>query len=188
MTTDLFEQIVLDWLAAARHPRFNRPYTELVYQPMRELIQYLRSNDFQVYVVSGGGIEFMRPRVERIYGVPRAQVIGSSIKTVLAEQRGDPVLLRQPEVDSVDDGPRQAHRHPQIYRPPPHRRLRKLRRRSGDAEVDDGSARYQPRLSRPPHGRSTRVALRQRNSERQARRGPHAAKTHGWTVCDMQRD
>ena len=81
MTTDEFEKIVTDWLATARHPRFNRPYTELVYQPMLELLAYLRANGFKTFIVSGGGIEFMRPWTERIYGVPPEQVVGSSIKT-----------------------------------------------------------------------------------------------------------
>ncbi len=81
--------IVADWIAAARHPRFERPYTELVYQPMLELLEYLRASGFETYIVSGGGIEFMRPWAEQVYGIPPGQVIGSSIKTdVRAERRG----------------------------------------------------------------------------------------------------
>jgi hypothetical protein len=103
MTTDEFESIVLDWLKTARHPRFNRPYTDLVYQPMLELLGYLRANGFKTYIVSGGGIEFMRPWTNRVYGVPPEQVIGSSIKTRY-ELRGDtPVLMRLPAVDFIDD-------------------------------------------------------------------------------------
>jgi FMN phosphatase YigB (HAD superfamily) len=79
MTSDEFAKIVSDWLATARHPRFNRPYTELVYQPMLELLAYLRAKGFKTFIVSGGGIEFMRPWAERIYGVPPEQVVGSSI-------------------------------------------------------------------------------------------------------------
>src|SRR5262249_7654730 len=81
MTNEEFERIVKDWLSTARHPRFNRPYTDLVYQPMIELLAYLRANGFKTFIVSGGGIEFMRPWSEQIYGVPPEQVVGSSIKT-----------------------------------------------------------------------------------------------------------
>ena len=103
MTPDAFEQIVRDWLATARHPRFQRHYTSLVYQPMLELLAYLRANGFKTFIVSGGGIEFMRPWTERVYGIPPYQVVGSSIKTKY-ELRGDtPILLRLPEVDFIDD-------------------------------------------------------------------------------------
>jgi hypothetical protein len=105
MTGEEFAKIVTDWLATARDPRFKRPYTELVYQPMLELLAYLRANGFTTYIVSGGGIEFMRPWVERIYGVPPQQVVGSSIKTQFEIRRGIPILLRLPEMNFVDDGP-----------------------------------------------------------------------------------
>jgi haloacid dehalogenase-like hydrolase len=105
MTSDEFAKIVTDWLATARDPRFKRPYTELVYQPMLELLAYLRANGFMTYIVSGGGIEFMRPWTERIYGVPPEQVVGSSIKTKFEIRRGIPILLRLPEINFVDDGP-----------------------------------------------------------------------------------
>jgi phosphoglycolate phosphatase-like HAD superfamily hydrolase len=103
MTTEEFETIVEEWLATARHPRFKRPYTELVYQPMLELLAYLRASGFKTYIVSGGGIEFMRPWVERVYGIPPEQVIGSSIKTRFELRGGKPVLVRLPEIDFVDD-------------------------------------------------------------------------------------
>jgi hypothetical protein len=103
MTPERFEQIVRDWLATARHPRFHRRYTSLVYQPMLELLAYLRANDFKTFIVSGGGIEFMRPWTERVYGIPPYQVVGSSIKTRY-EMRGDtPILMRLPEVNFIDD-------------------------------------------------------------------------------------
>ena len=92
MTTDEFEAIVTDWMATARHPRFKRPYTELVYQPMLELLAYLRANGFKTYIVSGGGIEFMRPWTEQVYGIPPEQVVGSSIKTKYEMRDGKPVL------------------------------------------------------------------------------------------------
>jgi hypothetical protein len=104
-TTEDFARIVTDWLSVARHPRFKRTYTDLVYQPMLELLAYLRTNGFKVFIVSGGGIEFMRPWSERVYGVPPYEVIGSSIKTRF-QMRGDvPVLFRLPEINFVDDGP-----------------------------------------------------------------------------------
>ncbi|WP_051677891.1 HAD family phosphatase [Bradyrhizobium sp. URHD0069] len=103
MTTDEFAKIVSDWLATARHPRFKRLYTELVYQPMLELLAYLRANGFKTFIVSGGGIEFMRPWTERIYGVPPEQVVGSSIKTRFEMRDATPVLVRLPEVNFIDD-------------------------------------------------------------------------------------
>jgi phosphoserine phosphatase len=103
VTTTEFAAIVLDWIASARHPRFDRPFTELVYQPMLELLDYLRDNGFQTWVVSGGGIEFMRPWAYGVYGVPPEQVIGSSIKTRFELRDGEPVLVRLPEINFIDD-------------------------------------------------------------------------------------
>jgi phosphoserine phosphatase len=103
MTTDEFAKIVSDWLATARHPRFNRPYTELVYQPMLELLAYLRFNGFKSFIVSGGGIEFMRPWSERVYGIPPGQVVGSSIKTRFEMRDGRPTLFRLPAINFIDD-------------------------------------------------------------------------------------
>ena len=103
MTTTEFEKIVTDWLATARDRRFKRPYTELVYQPMLELLAYLRANDFKTFIVSGGGIEFMRPWTDRIYGVPPEQVVGSSIKTRYEMRDSTPVLFRLPELNFIDD-------------------------------------------------------------------------------------
>ncbi len=102
-TTEEFAQIVQDWLAEARHPKYMRPYTELVFQPMLELLGYLRDNGFTTYIVSGGGIEFMRPWTEEVYGIPPEQVVGSSIKTEFQMRDGQPVLVRQPEMDFIDD-------------------------------------------------------------------------------------
>src|SRR5438874_8139801 len=91
MTTADFEQIVKDWITTARHPKFKRPYTECVYQPMIELLAYLRANGFKTFIVSGGGIEFMRPWTEKVYGIPPEQVVGSSIKTKYEMRDGKPV-------------------------------------------------------------------------------------------------
>jgi hypothetical protein len=104
MTTEEFQKIVIDWFATARDPRFKRPYTELSYQPMIELLAYLRTNGFKTFIVSGGGIEFMRPWTERVYGVPPEQVVGSSIKTKFQMRDGRPELFRLAEVNFVDDG------------------------------------------------------------------------------------
>ena len=103
MTTEEFSTTVTDWLATARHPRFKRSYTELVYQPMLELLAYLRDNGFKTFIVSGGGIEFMRPWVEAVYGIPPEQVVGSSIKTKFEMRDGMPVLARLPEINFFDD-------------------------------------------------------------------------------------
>lgn len=103
MTVDEFQQIVTDWIETARDPRFKRPYTDLVYQPMLELLAYLRANGFKTFIVSGGGVEFMRPWTEKIYGIPPEQVIGSSIKTEFKEREGVPILFRLPEVNFIDD-------------------------------------------------------------------------------------
>ena len=103
MTTDEFRQIVSDWITTARHPKTGRLYTEMIYQPMLELLDYLRTNGFKTYIVSGGGVEFMRPWAERVYGIPPEQVIGSSIKTKYEVRNGRPVLVRLPEVNFIDD-------------------------------------------------------------------------------------
>ena len=103
LTTAEFEQIVKDWLATAKHPKFNRPYTECAYQPMVELLAYLRSNGFKTFIVSGGGIEFMRPWTEKVYGIPPEQVVGSSIQTKFELRDGKPALVRLPEVNFIDD-------------------------------------------------------------------------------------
>jgi phosphoserine phosphatase len=103
MTTEEFEKIVKDWLASAKHPKTKRPYTEMVYQPMLELLTYLRANGFKTFIVSGGGVEFMRPWTEKVYGIPPEQVVGSSIKTKFEMRDGRPVLVRLPEIDFIDD-------------------------------------------------------------------------------------
>lgn len=105
MTVEEFTRTVEDWIATARHPRFNRPYTELVYQPMLELMAFLRANQFKTFIVSGGGIEFMRPWTEKVYGIPPEQVVGSSGVVRFELHDGKPVLLKEPKVEFIDDGP-----------------------------------------------------------------------------------
>jgi len=103
MTTTQFEKIVKDWIATARHPQTKRLYTEMVYQPMLELLAFLRANGFKTFIVSGGGIEFMRPWTEAVYGIPPEQVVGSSIKTKFEIRDAVPVLVRLPKIDFIDD-------------------------------------------------------------------------------------
>jgi len=103
MTTEQFEAIVKDWIATAKHPKTGRLYTEMVYQPMLELLTFLRANGFKTFIVSGGGIEFMRPWTEKVYGIPPEQVVGSSIRTKYEIRDGKPVLVRLPAIDFVDD-------------------------------------------------------------------------------------
>jgi phosphoserine phosphatase len=103
MTTAEFEKIVKDWIATAKHPKTKHLYTEMVFQPMLELLAYLRENGFKTFIVSGGGIEFMRPWTEKVYGIPPEQVVGSSIKTKYQMQGGKPVLVRLPKIDFIDD-------------------------------------------------------------------------------------
>ncbi|MGD9721037.1 MAG: HAD family hydrolase [Pirellulales bacterium] len=105
MTTDEFEKMVAQWLISARHPRFKRPFTQCVYQPMLELLAYLRAQGFKTYIVSGGGIDFLRPWTESVYGIPPEQIVGSSVKTRFELRDGIPQIMRLPQVDFIDDGP-----------------------------------------------------------------------------------
>jgi phosphoserine phosphatase len=103
MTSEQFSAIVADWIGKARHPTTGKLYTEMTYRPMRELLDYLRANGFKTFIVSGGGIEFMRPWAERVYGIPPEQVVGSSIRTKFELKDGQPVIERLPEINFVDD-------------------------------------------------------------------------------------
>jgi len=103
MSTTEFEQIVRDWITTAKHPKTGKLYTEMVFQPMLELLAYLRANGFKTFIVSGGGIEFMRPWAESVYGIPPEQIVGSSIKTRFEMREDGPVLLREAKLDFIDD-------------------------------------------------------------------------------------
>jgi len=105
VTTEEFEIAVADWLAMARHPKTNQPFTKMAYQPMLELLHYLRDNGFKTFIVSGGGIDFMRVFAEKTYGIPPEQVVGTTGKEKFEIRNGKPVLIKLPEVDFVDDGP-----------------------------------------------------------------------------------
>jgi hypothetical protein len=103
MTTEEFEKTVTDWIATAKHPTTGRPFTAMAYQPMLEVLEYLRANGFKTFIVSGGGIEFMRPWAQQVYGIPPEQVVGSSMKTKFERKNGKAALVRLPELNFYDD-------------------------------------------------------------------------------------
>jgi phosphoglycolate phosphatase-like HAD superfamily hydrolase len=104
-TDEEFDKIVSDWVKMAKHPRSQKPYTEMVFQPMLEMLDYLRDNGFKTFIVSGGGIDFMRPWAEEVYGIPAEQVVGSSLKVKYEVKDGKPTIMRTPELNFIDDGP-----------------------------------------------------------------------------------
>ena len=163
MTTEEFEQIVTDWIATAKHPKTGRLYTEMVYQPMLELLAYLRANGFKTFIVSGGGIEFMRPWAERVYGIPPEQVVGSSIKTKFELRDGKPVLVRLPEVNFIDD---KAGKPVGIQQHIGRRPIAAFGNSDGDLQMLQWTAAGTGRALlplRPPHRRRARVGLRPRS-------------------------
>lgn len=188
MTTDEFESIVTDWITTAKHPTTGRRFTQMVFQPMLELLDYLRANGFTTYIVSGGGIEFMRPWVEEVYGIPPQQVVGSSIK-VEYQMRGDqPVLVRLPEIDFIDD---KAGKPVGIHKFIGRRPIAAFGNSDGDLQmlqwVTSGD------------GPSLGLIVRHTDAEREWAydRDSHIgrldqaldeAATRGWTVVDMKRD
>jgi len=188
MTTDEFHKIVEDWIAGAKHPRFDRLYTRCVYQPMLELLAYLRANGFKTYIVSGGGVEFMRPWTEAVYGIPPEQVIGSTIQTKY-ELRGDtPALVRLPEVDFIDD---RAGKPVGIGKLIGRRPIAVFGNSDGDYEmlryVTSGSG---PRLGLIVHHTDAEreYAYSRDSLVGRLARALDEAPTRGWTVVDMKRD
>jgi phosphoserine phosphatase len=105
MTVGDYDKTIRDWLANSKHPKFKRPFTELTYKPMQELLSYLRANGFRTFIVSGGSVEFMRPWAEKAYGIPPEQVVGSQQEVKFEMKDGKPVLTREPRIAFVDDGP-----------------------------------------------------------------------------------
>ena len=188
MTTEEFEQIVKDWLATARHPRFKRPFTDLVYQPMLELLTYLRANDFKTFIVSGGGIEFMRPWVEKVYGIPPEQVVGSVIKTKFDLRDGKPVLMRLPELDFIDD---KAGKPVGIHKFIGRRPIAAFGNSDGDLQM--------LQWTEAGKGKSLLVYIHHTDAEREwaydreskigrLDKGLDEGKEKGWTVVDMKKD
>jgi phosphoserine phosphatase len=188
MSTDAFARVASDWIETARHPKTGRPYTEMVYQPMVELLAYLRANGFKTYVVSGGGVEFMRPWVERVYGIPPEQVIGSTIRTRYVLRDGVPTLERLPEIDFVDDKagkPVGIHRH--IGRRP----IAAFGNSDGDLQMLQWTtAGAGPRLAAiVRHTDAEREWAYDRTSKvGRLDRALDEAGEKGWTLIDMKRD
>jgi hypothetical protein len=187
-TAEEFAAIVKDWLATARHPATGRPYTGMVYQPMLELLGYLRANGFKTFIVSGGGIEFMRPWTEQVYGIPPEQVVGSSIKTKYELRGGRPVLVRLPELNFIDDKagkPVGIHQH--IGRQP----ILAFGNSDGDFEMLEWTtAGDSPRLGVIVHHDD---AEREYGYDRKSHigrlaRGLDEAETRGWVVVSMKDD
>ncbi|HTN02000.1 MAG TPA: HAD family hydrolase [Planctomycetaceae bacterium] len=188
MTTEDFEQIVRDWFATARHPTTGRPYTEMVYQPMLELLAYLRANGFKTFIVSGGGIEFMRVFAERVYGVPPEQVVGSSIKTKFELRDGKPVLIRLPEVDFIDD---KAGKPVGINAHIGRRPIAAFGNSDGDLEMLQWTAAGPgPRFCLFVHHTDAERewAYDRKSHIGQLDKGLDEAGVRGWTVVDMKSD
>jgi phosphoserine phosphatase len=188
MTTDEFEAIVRDWLICARHPRFHRPYIEVVYQPMLEVLTYLRAHGFKTYIVSGGGVEFLRPWAEGVYGVPPEQVIGSSIRTRFELRDGRPVLVRLPEIELVDD---KEGKPAGIHRIIGRRSIAAFGNADGDLQMLQWTAAGAgPRLVALVHHTDgeREWAYDRQSAFGRLDRALDEARARGWLVIDMKRD
>ena len=188
MTTEAFAKVAQTWLATAKHPRFNRHYTDLVYQPMLELLTYLRANEFKTYIVSGGGIEFMRPWTEKVYGIPPEQVIGSSIKTKFELRNGKSALVRLPEINFIDDKegkPVGINQH--IGRRP----ILAFGNSDGDLQMFQWTAAGQgPRFIGIVHHTDVERewAYDRKSHVGRLDKALDEAKAKGWTLVDMKKD
>jgi hypothetical protein len=187
-TSEEFALIVEAWLESARHPKYGRPYTECVYQPMLELIAYLAANGFEVWIVSGGGIEFMRPWTERVYGVPPQRIVGSSVQTKYELRDGRPAIVRLPAVDFIDDkGGKPVGINKFIGRRP----IAAFGNSDGDFEmlewVTSGPG---PRLGVILHhdDAEREVAYDRSSHFGRLERGLDEAPKRGWTIVSMKRD
>lgn len=188
MTTEEFSQIVQQWLETARHPTLQRPYTECVYQPMCELLEYLRAAGFKTYIVSGGGVEFMRPWTEKVYGIPPEQVVGSSIKVEYQWRDGQPALVRLPAINLIDDkAGKPVGIHQQIGRRP----IMAFGNSDGDFEMlEYVTLGPGPRLGVLIHHTDAQreVAYDRHSHVGRLDRGLAEAPKRGWVVVDMQQD
>ena len=188
ISTDEFSQIVKDWISTAKHPKTGKLYTEMVYQPMLELLAYLRASGFKTFIVSGGGIEFMRPWAEAVYGIPPEQIIGSSIKTKFELRDGAPVLMRLPELNTINDKegkPVGINQH--IGRRP----IAAFGNSDGDlAMLQWTCSASDPRLCLYVHHTDgeREVAYDRKSHIGQLDKGLDEAAIKGWTVVDMKND
>jgi hypothetical protein len=187
MTTEEFSGIVQDWITTARHPKLNRPYTDLIFQPMLELLVYLRANGFKTFIVSGGGVEFMRVWAGKVYGIPPEQVIGSSIVTRFDIVAGVPVLTRLPEVDFIDDNvgkPVAINKH--IGRRP----IAAFGNSDGDLQMLQWTAAGIPARCAVlvNHTDAVREFAYQASTLGKLDEALKEAGTKGWTIVDMKRD
>jgi phosphoglycolate phosphatase-like HAD superfamily hydrolase len=188
MSVAAYDKTIRGWLETARHPRFKRPYTDLVYKPMQELLAHLRENGFKTYIVSGGSIEFMRPWAEKAYGIPPDQVIGTITQVKFETKGGEPVLMRTPKIEFVDDGPGKPVG---IYRGIGRRPLAAFGNSDGDLQM----------LQFTAAGAGSRLALivRHDDAEREYAydrkssigrldKALDEANARGWTVVSMKQD
>jgi phosphoglycolate phosphatase-like HAD superfamily hydrolase len=188
MTTTEFERIVKEWLTTARHPKFGRPYTEVVYQPMRELLAYLSANGFKTFIVSGGGVEFMRAFAEPVYGIPPEQVIGSAGKQKLEWRDGKPVLVKLPTLDFWDD---KEGKPIAIQRAIGRRPIAAFGNSDGDLAMLQWTAAGEGLrfCLFVHHTDAEREWAYDRNSSiGRLDKGLDEARARGWTVVDMKRD
>jgi len=187
-TTEEFEQIVRDWIASAVHPVTKRRYDQMIYQPMRDVLAYLRANEYKTFIVSGGGVEFMRPWVERVYGIPPEQVVGSRAKVKYEVRSGVPVLLRLPEIDLNDD---KAGKPVGIHQAIGRRPTIAFGNSDGDFEMLEWTTSAKgPRLGVIVHHTDAeREWAYDRDSHiGQLVRGLDEAPKRGWVIVDMKRD
>ena len=188
VTTEEFDKVVTDWITTAKHPKTGRLYTEMVYQPMLELLAYLRANGFKTFIVSGGGIEFMRPWAERVYGIPPEQVIGSSIKTRFELRDGKPVLVRLPEINFIDD---KAGKPVGIQMHIGRRPIAAFGNSDGDLQMLQWTAagpgaRFCLYIHHTDAGREW--AYDRQSPIGRLDKGLEEAQARGWTVVDMRED
>ena len=188
MTADEFEAIVEQWLATSRHPRFDQPYNALIYQPMLELLDYLRANEFKTFIVSGGGVEFMRVWTDEVYGIPSDQVVGSSIKTVFEYDNGKASIRRLAELDFIDD---KAGKPVGIHKFIGKRPVFASGNSDGDLQMLQFSAdnKYRSFQLYLHHTDAVREWAYDRDSHiGRLDKGLDEASAKGWTVIDMKND
>ncbi|ADJ29577.1 HAD family hydrolase [Nitrosococcus watsonii] len=187
-TAAQFEKIVKTWIATARHPTAGQPYTNMVYQPMLEVLGHLRAHGFKTFIVSGGGVEFMRPWVNEVYGIPPEQVIGSSIKTKFEMQNGNPVLIRLPEINFIDD---KAGKPVAINQHIGRRPIAAFGNSDGDLQMLQWTTAGEgPRLALYVHHTDgeREWAYDRKSKIGRLDKGLDEAQTKGWTVVDMKKD